>query len=335
MAKCFVVGLVRTVSRGPVRGIATSASLGQQDNRLQCGFSQNYFHEVNRQWKGIACSIECEEILFDEKSDYQHVQVFRSSTFGNVLILDGVIQLTTRDEMAYQEMITHLPLFAHPNPKRVCIVGAGDGGVLREVVKHEDVEEIIICEIDKMVIECGKKFFPSVSTAWDDPRVTFVCGDASQYIDTEENKERFDVIICDSSDPEGPAEVLFEPPFFRAMHQALRAGGRISTQAESMWLHLPLIQKLVAATSLIFPEVEYATTQIPTYPAGQIGLLQLQKAGDATTPTSSPIVPARTPAVGMELSFYTPELHAASFVLPKFAVEAINQAKSQPQAASS
>lgn len=295
--------------------------------KLQVGFKDGWYHEVNEQWPGVACSLECEEILFDEKSQYQHVQVFKSTTFGNVLILDGVIQLTDRDEAAYQEMITHLPLFSHPNPKRVFIVGAGDGGVLREVVKHACVEEIVICEIDQMVIDCGKKYFPSVATAWDDKRVKLVCDDASKFIAADENKGMFDVIICDSSDPIGPAQALFEPPFYRAMNGALRAGGRISTQAESMWLHLDLIKSLVSATSLIFPQVHYATTQIPTYPCGQIGLLQLQKTGDDSTPTASPITPARKPEQGMNLRYYTTELHTASFTLPKFVVEAIEASK--------
>lgn len=304
------------------------------EETLTAGFRAGWYHEVNEQWKGIACSLQCEEVLHDAKSDYQHVQVFKSATFGNVLILDGVIQITDRDEMSYQEMIAHLPLFSHPNPKRVFIVGAGDGGVLREVVKHPSVEEVVICEIDQMVIDCGKKYFPSVSTAWDDKRVRLIRDDASKVIASEEFKNWADVIICDSSDPIGPAAALFEPPFFKAMEGALRPGGRISTQAESIWLHLDLIKNLVCATSLIFPEVHYASVQIPTYPAGQIGLLQLQKAGDDTIATSSPVTPARKPVDPSLFRFYTPEMHSAAFVLPKFVKEAIDGAKAKAQSSS-
>ena len=141
--------------------------------------------------------------------------MFRSKSFGNVLVLDGVIQLTTRDESAYQEMIAHLPLYSHPNPKHVLIIGGGDGGVIREVVKHAGVETITICEIDKVVIEAGKKFFPTVAAAWDDKRVTLECGDGAVFLAKPENEGKYDVIITDSSDPVGPAASLFESPFYQ------------------------------------------------------------------------------------------------------------------------
>lgn len=111
---------------------------------------KGWFSEVNEQWPGMALSLEVEEVLLDVRSEYQHIVVFKSKTFGNVLVLDGVIQLTTRDESAYQEMIAHLPLFSHPNPENVLIIGGGDGGVIREAVKHPQVKHITICEIDKV-----------------------------------------------------------------------------------------------------------------------------------------------------------------------------------------
>jgi len=237
----------------------------------------NWFMEVNTQWPGIACSLEIEKMLFDQKSDYQHVQVFKSTAFGNVLILDGVIQLTERDEMGYQEMITHLPMFSHPNPENVLIVGGGDGGVIREVLRHKSVKHVTICEIDKVVIEQSKLHFKTMAAAWDDPRVNLVVDDAAKFMETKEAEGKFDVIVCDSSDPVGPANVLFESPFYRSMHRALRAGGRASTQAESMWLMLPLIKNLLTNARKIFANAEYATTQVPTYPCGQIGFLLLCK----------------------------------------------------------
>lgn len=180
-----------------------------------------------------------------------------------------------------------------------------------------------------MVIDCGKKYFPTVAAAWDDARVTLVCGDASKYVEDPANEDQFDIIVCDSSDPVGPAQALFEPPFFRAMHRVLKAGGRISTQAESYWLHLDLIQNLASACSIIFPEVHYATTQIMTYPGGQIGLLQLQKTGDDHVVTKSPVQSVRRPDASMQLSYYSPELHAASFILPAFAQKAFEDAKAR------
>jgi len=285
----------------------------------------NWFAEINEQWPGQAMSLEIEKVLWDQQSDYQHVQVFKSKTFGNVLVLDNVIQLTERDECAYQEMITHLPMFSHPNPEHVLIVGGGDGGVIREVVKHKCVKSITICEIDQMVIDCGKKFFPSVAAAWDDKRLTIVCDDASKYMESKEAEGKFDAIICDSSDPVGPAKALFESPFYRNMYKCLRPGGRISTQAESVWMHLELIQGLFRKTLPIFANVEYASTQIPTYPCGQIGFLMCCRT-DNKTPDQCRL-PVRKPDNDMELQYYSTELHSSCFVLPAFVSRAIQNIK--------
>lgn len=259
--------------------------------------------------------------------------MFRSSTFGNVLVLDGVVQLTTRDEAAYQEMIAHLPLYSHPNPKHVLIIGGGDGGVIREVVKHAGVETITICEIDKMVIEAGKKYFPSVASAWDDKRVTLECGDGAVFLAKPENQGKYDVIITDSSDPVGPAASLFESPFYMAMNNALKDGGKVCTQAESMWMHLDLIAKLVKDSSHTFANVEYATTQIPTYPAGQIGLLLCSKqtTGRKVPSCVKPVrkVPAKETG---NYHYYSSELHEAAFSLPAFVARRVEAAKAEAKA---
>jgi spermidine synthase len=207
-------------------------------------------------------SLKVEEILYHGKSKYQDVLVFKSQSHGTVLVLDGVIQVTERDEFAYQEMIAHLPLFAHPNPKRVLVIGGGDGGVLREIARHPSVEEMVICELDKDVIDVSKKYLPSLACGFDDPRVKVHIMDGAKFMDA--NKDAFDVIITDSSDPVGPAAVLFETPFYRAMYASLREGGIICTQGECMWLHLNLIKPLKASISQFCTSVEYAYTTIPT-----------------------------------------------------------------------
>ena len=276
-------------------------------------------------------ALEVEKVLHDEKSDYQHVVVFQSKSFGKVLLLDGVIQVTDRDEVAYQEMIANIPLFSHPNPERVLIVGGGDGGVIRECVKHKSVKEVHICEIDKMVIEVSKKYFPKVAAAWDDKKVTLICGDASEYIKRPENAGKFDVIVSDTSDPVGPAAALFESTFYANLAAALKPGGRIATQGESMWNNLPLITKLVQGVKDlgVFESVEYATTQIPTYPLGQIGFIVCAKADAAAAAgaaaagkAASCKVPVRR-VTDEPMEYYTSELHEAAFVLPKFLVDAL------------
>jgi spermidine synthase len=276
-----------------------------------------WFHERGELWPGQAMSLKVKKVLDHHRSDFQDILVFESESHGNVLVLDGVIQVTERDEFSYQEMIAHIPLFAHPNPKKVLVIGGGDGGVLREVAKHPGVEEIFECEIDEGVILVSKKYLPSLAKGYDDPRVQVKIMDGAKFM--EENQESFDVIITDSSDPIGPASVLFETPFYKAMHKSLREGGIVCTQGECMWLHVDLIRPLVDSISKIYSSVEYAYTTIPTYPCGQIGFIVATKGGTSCKK------PLRKPSddVQVGLKYYTSELHEASFVLPAFARRAI------------
>lgn len=173
-------------------------------------------------------TLKVNKILHHEKSKYQDVLLFSSTDHGTVLVLDNVIQCTERDEFSYQEMIAHLALFSHPNPKRVLVVGGGDGGVLREVIKHECVQEAVLVDIDEAVIRLSKQYLPEMAASYASPKVTTHIGDGFKYL--EEHKEQYDVIITDSSDPEGPAESLFQKPYFQLMHDALVPGGVVSTQ---------------------------------------------------------------------------------------------------------
>ena len=155
----------------------------------------------------------------------QDILLFRSSHYGNVLVLDGAIQVSERDEFAYQEMIAHIPLFANKSPRKVLIIGGGDGGVLREVLKHPSVEMAYMVEIDEMVVEVSKHHLSqSTATAFNDPRTTLLFQDAAEFVRTLPDDLRFDCIICDSSDPVGPAASLFTPEFYRNLHNALAPG---------------------------------------------------------------------------------------------------------------
>lgn len=188
-----------------------------------------WFGEHTALWPGQRMCLQVKEVLHEERTAFQDLLVFDSTDYGRVLVLDGVIQLTERDEFAYQEMLAHIPLFTHRAPKSVLIVGGGDGGILREVVKHEGVERIVMCEIDKGVVDAAKKYFAtSTATAFEDPRVTLIICDAAEYI--RNHRDAFDVILVDSSDPVGPAEVLFEKAFYRDMHAALKPNGIVCTQ---------------------------------------------------------------------------------------------------------
>ncbi|XP_061371394.1 spermidine synthase 2 [Gastrolobium bilobum] len=280
-----------------------------------------WFSEISPMWPGEAHSLKVEEILFQGKSEYQNILVFQSSTYGKVLILDGVIQLTERDECAYQEMITHLPLCSIPNPKKVLVIGGGDGGVLREVSRHSSVEKIDICEIDKMVVDVSKQFFPDVAVGFEDPRVTLQIGDGVAFL-KEAPEGTYDAVIVDSSDPIGPAQELFEKPFFESVAKALRPGGVVCTQAESIWLHMDIIENIVANCRQIFKgSVNYAWTTVPTYPSGMIGFMLCSTEGppvDFKHPVN-PIDEKECQKSVRPLKFYNSEIHTASFCLPSFA----------------
>ncbi|CAO2838660.1 unnamed protein product [Amaranthus hypochondriacus] len=284
-----------------------------------CGESKLYYN--NPMWPGEAHSLKVEEVLFKERSLYQEVLVFKSSSYGNVLALDGIIQLTEKDECAYQEMIAHLPLCSIPSPKKVLVVGGGDGGVLREISRHTSVEQIDICEIDQMVIDVSKKFFPELALGFEDPRVKLHVGDAVEFLKNSP-EGIYDAIIVDSSDPVGPAQELVERPFFETLARALRPGGVLCNMAESFWLHTHLIENMLSICREVFKgSVHYAWTSVPTYPSGVIGFLLCSTEGppvDFLNPIN-PIEDIEGAAKKYrELKFYNSEVHTAAFVLPSF-----------------
>ncbi|KAM7499755.1 hypothetical protein LguiA_024169 [Lonicera macranthoides] len=284
-----------------------------------------YFN--NPMWPGEAHSMKVEKILYKEKSDYQEVLVFESSSYGKVLVLDGIVQLTEKDECAYQEMIAHLPLCSIKAPKNVLVVGGGDGGVLREISRHSSVELIDICEIDKMVIDVSKKFFPELAVGFEDPRVQLHVGDAAEFLRSAP-KGKYDAIIVDSSDPVGPAQELVEKPFFETIARALRRGGVLCNMAESIWLHTHLIQDMILICRETFKgSVHYAWASVPTYPSGIIGFLVCSTEG-AAVDFKNPINPIEKLEGALEyrreLRFYNSEIHRAAFALPTFVKRELN-----------
>lgn len=277
-------------------------------------------------------------MLHVEKSKFQDVLVFESTSHGNVLVLDGAIQCVENDEFrsvrarndrcwqdltvertcSYQEMIAHLPLNSHPDPQNVLVIGGGDGGVLREVLKHPSVKSATLCDIDEAVPRVSKQFLPHMAAGFNDPRVTVFIGDGFQFL--KDKPGQFDVIITDSSDPnEGPAQTLFGMTYFQLLKSALRPGGSISTQGECIWLHLPLIHSLIKGAKDLFPVAEYAYTSIPTYPSGTIGFVvcTLDGSRDLKKPLRSV----------QNTRYYNRRVHEAAFVLPEFARAAVDAAK--------
>lgn len=228
------------------------------------------------------------------------------------MCLDGVIQCTERDEHAYQEMMAHAPLFSHPKPVKVLVVGGGDGGVLREIAKHPSVKEIHICEIDEQVISISREHLPQLGVGFDDPRVQIhiECGAAFM----KRHKGEFDVIVCDTSDPVGPAADLFSNSFYTTLHEALTENGVVASQGECMWLHAEMMRELINHAKTLFKDVGYLSISIPTYPCGQIGALLCCK-GKTRALKPRPC--------DLELMYYDEAVHLAAGTLPRFARRAL------------
>ena len=255
----------------------------------------------------------------------QDILVFDSATYGRVLVLDGVIQITERDEFTYQEMLAHLPMMSlRREPKRVLVVGGGDGGIVRELMKYNSVESVVMCEIDPVVIQVARRWLArSTAVSLDDPRLTIVNQDAAIYM--EGHAAEFDVIIVDSSDPVGPAESLFTAGFYANMAAALAPGGVVATQGECQFHHTDLIASTLKAASRLFTNADYAWTPVPTYPSGQIGFIMC-----SSDPTTGMLRQANRPVpaeVASNLRHYSPELHKAAYVLPAFAERAIGASR--------
>ncbi|KWU45427.1 saccharopine dehydrogenase [Rhodotorula sp. JG-1b] len=274
-----------------------------------------WFREISEQWPGQAMTLRVKKIVHVEKSLYQDVLVFESTDHGNVLVLDGAIQCVERDEFSYQEMIAHLPLASHPNPEKVLVIGGGDGGVLREVLKHPSVKSATLCDIDEAVPRVSKKYLPHMAAGFNDPRVTLFIGDGFKFLNDKKNE--FDVIITDSSDPVGPANSLFQKPYFQLLKESLREGGTISTQGECIWLHLPLINDLMTMSRGLFAKAEFGWTSIPTYPSGTIGFVVATLDGKRDL---------RTPLRDIkDCRYWSKAIHRQAFTLPAFAQAVVDK----------
>lgn len=298
---------------------AAKPASGAVSKPVPSGVGKGWWSEVSTMWPGQAQSLQVDEVLWDKQSEFQHVYVFKNKgPWGTVFALDGAIQVTDKDEFSYHEMMAHIPCFAHAEPKKVLIIGGGDGGVMREVLRHDSVESVTLCDIDAMVPEISKKFYPDISKSFQDPRATVIIGDGFKFL--EDKSGEFDVIICDSSDPEGPASTLFGEAFYKRCKESLRPGGYVVTQGESYWIHLDLIKSMTDfIRGMGFRHVDYCNISMPTYPCGNIGFFVCS---DAELSARAPV---REPSSEVQsvLKMYSPDIHRQSFVLPPFVARAL------------
>ena len=232
---------------------------------MKNGLENGYYHEITPGGYGIA--IKAGKVLYSKQSDFQKVEVFETeSDLGRVLTLDDLMMTTEGDEYHYHEMIAHIPMMHHKAPKTVLVIGGGDGGTVREVLKHDTVEKVVLCEIDGLVIEACKEFLPTISCELDNPKCEILVEDAIEYI--KDKKDMFDIILIDSTDPIGPGEGLFTEEFYTNIKNSLKKGGIMVAQSESPFAQKDSVRKMYTLLKKVFPICSTYTSNIPTYPGG-------------------------------------------------------------------
>lgn len=252
----------------------------------------------------VEYSYDVEEILYKGKSKFQEIKVIRNPHFGKMLILDDVVQITERDEFFYHEMLTHLVMHAHPCPKKIIVIGGGDGGVVREVLKHKTVEKVYFVEIDEEVINVSKRFFPAVASGVDDLRVEIKIMDGAEFI-AKRKLQDIDAVIIDSTDIIGFARSLFTADFFAAVKKCLTENGMFVTHTESLHFHKDMTIDIQEMLKTVFPLVDLYTAPIATYPGNWWAFAVASKGLSPRDPRRSLEIATR---------FYDEEIHQQSFM---------------------
>lgn len=257
--------------------------------------------------------LSMDNVLYHWRTEFQDVLIFENALFGKVLVLDGIVQLTERDNHIYHEMITHVPLMAHGSARDVLIIGGGDGGTLKEVLKHP-VERATMVELDGEVIDLSRRFLPEVSGgAFDDPRANVLVMDGTRYI--AGTGDMFDVIIIDSTDPTGPGEPLFTAAFYRSCRRRLRPGGMIVVQSGAPFFQPDELEMVCGRLSDSFAGVQSYLAPVPTYAGGMLALMAAGESRHALRPPYEVLRKRFGPLQG-RTHYYTPEVHRAAFTLP-------------------
>ena len=277
-----------------------------KDNKdgMELWFSET-FGDIRAAWR-------VKEVLYRGRSKYQDILILETVPFGRMLVLDGCVMTTERDECAYHEMLVHPGLLAHPKPEQVCVVGGGDGGTVREVLKHPTVKRVVLAEIDEEVISVSRRYLPSLTSALGDARVEIVVGDGARYL--ADHPRSFDVVLSDSTDPVGPGAVLFGDAYFLSARNALREGGVFVTQCKSLWTDAASVRDSAARLSRHFSTVLPYMAAIPTYPTGSWSFLIATQGLDARRTLAAD----RQALICGTTRYYTPAHQSGAFAVPAF-----------------
>ncbi len=271
--------------------------------------------------RNVGLFMKINKVLHTEISDIQRIDIFENPDLGIVFALDGITMMSEKDEFTYHEMLVQVPMFLHPNPKRVLVIGGGDGGSVREVLKHDSVEEVVLCEIDPKVIEAAKKYLP-LSRVKDDPRLKIVNENGAEYV--KKFKNELDVIIVDSTDPTaGEGGHLFTEEFYKACHDALKEDGVFSAETEDPFYDFSWLKLSYKRISKVFPIAKVYMGFVPLYPSGMWTYTFASKKIDPIADFN----PEKVRNFNKPLKYYNEEIHKASFALPNFVKEALEKLK--------
>ena len=273
--------------------------------------SQTWFEELDAE-QNLGMKFRVKKHLFSQKSPFQQVDVYDTVTHGRLLAHDSLIMVTEKDEFIYHDMITHVPMMTHPNPEKVLIIGGGDGGTAREVLRYKSVKKCIMVEIDPVVIDASRAWLPQTSFEFDNPRLEILIQDGVDYMKT--SKDMFDVIIVDSSDPVGPATPLFNMDFYQDVFSRLSDNGIVVSQCESPYYHQAMQKTLLGILKELFPRVHLYTYTNLSYPGGYWAFSFASKKLCPLKDLSL----ERVRKENLDFQYYNEQLHWASFQLPSF-----------------
>jgi spermidine synthase len=264
--------------------------------------------------------MEVTKVLADEKSQFQHIRIFDTVANGRVMTLDDIVQITSRDESAYADMLTHLPMLEHGAVERVMIVGGGDLSIADEALKHKNVKEVVLVDIDGRVIELCKKLFGEINAkAFKDKRMTVEVADAFEYLGRKSSKNRFDLIIADRPDPVGPGKALFGETFYDRVKGALKKGGYATFQTGVPFYQPWEITEALQELSGFFSKSGLYLTVVPTYIGGFMALSWATKGGEALGTDKGIKRAAKAyKKAKLKTDYYNPDVHAAAFALPQW-----------------
>lgn len=272
-------------------------------------FIENYDNKAS-------LGIKVKKKLHEEQSKFQKIEVYKTEFFGNLLTLDGLVMLSEKDEFVYHEMITHMALNTLKNPERVLVVGGGDGGAIREILKHESIKEAVLCEIDERVVRISQKYFKGTSCELENEKVTLAFEDGFKFL--EKFEDHFDLIITDSSDPVGPGVALFQEDYYKLVKKALKPDGIMVSQSESPWYFEDTMTSMTDAMCEVFKHVETYTAMVTLYPSG---FWTITAASD--THSLHDFDKEKAKKISKSCKYYNPEIHKGSLALPNFVKDVV------------